>query len=352
MGTAPRDQKAFLEKYRITQEQFEKTELVWKDLCDVAADHTARLPGLQGTAQSVAHRLQLLPQVHSLKSRIKDPEHLVEKIIRKKRERPDKSETCENYREWITDLIGIRALHLFKDDWLPIHECVMATWTTHETPKAYVRAGDPSEIIEAFEKHGCVKEEHKAGYRSVHYILESSPTKDKHLVELQVRTLFEEGWSEIDHRTRYPRLSDDPTIAQCLTIFNRLAGSADEMGTFIQRLSVYVSEQSAAIAAKEQELGRKIEALKIQKSEKEALQAQVAELKRAVERQTSGLFPSLSMPSAPTLVHSGGLPLGATGPVAGIFAKCSSCGKPFAKSFSIFSEPGADLCMACRSRSA
>ena len=55
-------------------------------------------------------------------------------------------------------------------------------------------------------------EKHHFGYRSVHYLLKSLPGKRVHIAELQVRTLFEEGWSEIDHQVRYPRLSRDPRL--------------------------------------------------------------------------------------------------------------------------------------------
>jgi putative GTP pyrophosphokinase len=71
------------------------------------------------------------------------------------------------------------------------------------------------------------------GYRSVHYILDSSLTKKTRKVELQVRTIFEEGWSEVDHKIRYPRISDDKVLSQYLTDFNLLAGLADSMSDFV-----------------------------------------------------------------------------------------------------------------------
>jgi hypothetical protein len=55
-----------------------------------------------------------------------------------------------------------------------------------------------------------------------------------------VRTIFEEGWSEIDHNIRYPNFSDNPLTNNLLMILNRLAGSADEMSSFVQELSSYL----------------------------------------------------------------------------------------------------------------
>ncbi|EKH2437192.1 hypothetical protein O4M18_004240 [Escherichia coli] len=85
-------------------------------------------------------------------------------------------------------------------------------------------------------KKGCRIKLHDAGYRSVHYVIKTRPIKDEIFTEIQVRTIFEEGWSEIDHRIRYPDISDDHLINHFLMIFNRLAGSADEMGAFIFEL--------------------------------------------------------------------------------------------------------------------
>jgi putative GTP pyrophosphokinase len=100
------------------------------------------LKELQTTATYVVERLQTVPEVHSLKSRIKEAEHLVEKIIRKKYQGSDVVVDCESYERIVTDLVGVRVLHLFKDDWLPIHNFIGATWELREDPIAYVRDGD------------------------------------------------------------------------------------------------------------------------------------------------------------------------------------------------------------------
>ena len=55
-------------------------------------------------------------------------------------------------------------------------------------------------------------------------------------MEIQVRTVFEEAWSEIDHIMRYPYDTDNPVITEYLAIFNRMVGCADEMGTFLKKV--------------------------------------------------------------------------------------------------------------------
>ena len=58
---------------------------------------------------------------------------------------------------------------------------------------------------------------------------------------------LEDGWSEIDHRIRYPYDVDNPILSQYLFIFNRLAGSADEMASFVRLLKSNFEEKDRAI---------------------------------------------------------------------------------------------------------
>lgn len=129
----------------------------------------------------------------------------------------------------------IRILHLFKKDWQSIHHFINTMWRQVEQPIIYLRTGDESES-DLYSNKGCRIKLHDAGYRSAHYVIKTRPIKDEIFTEIQVRTIFEEGWSEIDHQVRYPDISDDHLINHFLMIFNRLAGSADEMGAFIFEL--------------------------------------------------------------------------------------------------------------------
>lgn len=60
--------------------------------------------------------LQQVNEVHSVRWRIKQPEHLMAKIIRKRNNGAEKYNkiSVDNYQKIVTDLIGIRVLHLFK----------------------------------------------------------------------------------------------------------------------------------------------------------------------------------------------------------------------------------------------
>lgn len=74
----------FLRCYGLTGEMFEATGLEWAMLEKIYVMHAADMPRLQKTADYVLQRLREVGAVHSLKVRIKHPEHLMQKIIRKK----------------------------------------------------------------------------------------------------------------------------------------------------------------------------------------------------------------------------------------------------------------------------
>ncbi len=280
------DKAAFLREYTITEEQFEKSQLDWSVLCDIRNHYKLRRAEFQTVANSISQTLQQVPSVHSLKVRVKDPDHLIEKIIRKQLEhiagpelRPTYTDcTPETYDSRITDLVGIRALHLFKEQWFDIHDFIEETWDRQEPPVAYVREGDDTRLFKAT---GCNVKPHKSRYTSVHYLIKSNPTKRIHLVELQVRTIFEEAWAEIDHSVRYPRQSEDELLVALLLTFSLVVGFADELGSFTRRLSEHLRTQSAEITAAREEVQKKLSEISMGQEERAQLQEKIEQLERA-----------------------------------------------------------------------
>jgi putative GTP pyrophosphokinase len=183
-------QEEFLSKYNITNEAFAGTGLQWNDLVLIYEDYEGYKEELEPSAIFIFNSLMKSKKVHSVRYRIKSSEHLVEKIIRKKIKNQTFNITVENYRSEITDLIGLRALHLFKEDWENVHDFIQATWKLKEPPVANFRKGDSPALIKIFKEKKCKTKEHEYGYRSIHYLIESQPTKNLHLAEIQVRTIF------------------------------------------------------------------------------------------------------------------------------------------------------------------
>lgn len=228
----------FLSSNSISSDAWSRCSVGWEELRAIGADHLGRMEVLEETAEYLAKKVQRFDRVHSVRWRVKDASHLMAKIARKQSEGAGKYAgiTRANYHDVITDLIGLRALHLFKSDCFSIDANLRDELDLLETPIAYVRAGDDDVLAEQYEQAGFAVRDHPHGYRSIHYVVKAQPTKRAVAAEIQVRTIFEEGWSEIDHTVRYPNFSDDPQVSYLLKIFNRLAGSADELGGFVLRL--------------------------------------------------------------------------------------------------------------------
>lgn len=238
----------FLKLANISEEVFASAKIEWEELVAIASDYQDSHQALESVAEQVSSRIRTFFGVHSVRWRIKDTLHLLKKIIRKRAENEPKAKwmnlDSSNYLSTVTDLIGVRALHLFRDECLAIDDAIRKTWNLAEPVIIFKRDGD--RIQPDMVKRGGEETVHEAGYRSIHYIAQTQPEKTEFLVEIQVRTIFQEGWSEIDHRVKYPDYSDNPQLAVFLSVFNGLAGSADEMGSFVQELTkiLHASEQA------------------------------------------------------------------------------------------------------------
>lgn len=242
----------FLKQFRLTEKDLEDARITWDELTDVRASYRTSLEDRTVASEVIARVLRREPHVHSVRLRLKAEDHLLEKIIRKRKADPKRSITIDNYDNEIVDLIGIRILHLYKRDWIHIHKFLtnMFPHREGESPVAYVRKGDDENSYKA---EGLAVEVHDHGYRSVHYTVAQAIGSRTFLAEVQVRTVFEEGWSEVDHDVRYPYNLNNSLTNECLQILNRLAGSADELGQFVVRLRDTHNQELETIAALDQQ---------------------------------------------------------------------------------------------------
>lgn len=230
--------ESFLDSYRISENELIENNINWDILCDIYADFNKYRHRYEAQADYIADTLRAHDKIHSVKSRVKDPEHLIFKVIRKTPDRKKKygedfQFNVSNYKEEVTDLIGVRAIHIFKEDWEAIHDFITKTWKVNEIT-ANVREGDDTQ---RFEELNIEIQSRKSGYRSVHYLIEFFPTNQKVIAEIQVRTIFEEGYGEIDHQLRYNHDQIPEVLALNLLLLNRIAGSSDEMASFINLLN-------------------------------------------------------------------------------------------------------------------
>ena len=257
------NKEQFFKIYNIDEEDLKKENINWEDLKAIHDDFIDCKKSYETQADLIANILRAQPKVHSVKTRVKDERHLIEKIIRKTPERREKygqdfNFTADNYKDEITDLLGIRVIHIFKEDWEEIHNFITNMWDVMEI-EANVREGDDTR---KFDEQGIAVCSRPSGYRSVHYLVESYPTNKKLITEVQVRTIFEEGYGEIDHQLRYSHEDIPELLGQNLMLLNRIAGSSDEMASLINRLSQSIQEVENKFKDKISEKDKKIESIK------------------------------------------------------------------------------------------
>jgi ppGpp synthetase/RelA/SpoT-type nucleotidyltranferase len=244
-------------------------------------DFIQRKEELADIARQTANQLLHAREVHAVRYRVKDPIHLLRKVIRKKAEYPDRIINQGNYLKWINDLAGIRVLHLYKESWSGIGHYIREVWELKRPPAAYIRKDDTGPFVRELTEAGCDIKLHQLGYRAVHFVIKTKPNKQSYFVEIQLRTLFEEAWSEIDHTIRYPDHVCSGFVRDLLSMLNRLTSHADDMATFIKSLSNRIqahelSQQPGLWTEEEQaELKAQVEGLPLTAEEKQRLQAHI-----------------------------------------------------------------------------
>lgn len=175
---------------------------------------------------------QPFPLVHTIKHRLKDPSHLADKIQRMgDRYTPEKGLLGN-----ITDLAGVRVLHLYLDDFPKIHSFVnrmvkTKEWRLVEKPVAYSWDPELNEFFKKLSLNVKIKDSH---YTSIHYVVAPN-NETKISCEIQVRTLFEEIWGEIDHAINYPHKTNHIPTQEQLRVLSKLVSTGSRLATSIYR---------------------------------------------------------------------------------------------------------------------
>ena len=157
---------------------------------------------------SQSEELKLL--LHTTKTRIKEPSRLKDKLLRQMASANEKTEkfdiTKENLFTRINDLAGIRLLHLHTRQIAEIDPILRAIFDEQRyelTENPFARTWD-DESRAFYRDIGIETQESPSMYTSVHYVI-GSASKTPVTCEIQVRTLAEEVWGEVDHAINYPQ---------------------------------------------------------------------------------------------------------------------------------------------------
>jgi len=206
---------------------------------------------------------QVSDSCYAFKSRIKPESRLVEKVSRKQKAKPDYKLTD------ITDVIGLRLVTLFRRDMPDVLASVVAL-IDHRielTPNPFKKGSIEQLIIysinpahdkiahqikEDMSQYGIAAElnSSSASYSSIHIVARvSQPTDLKYHVgsfnipvEIQIRTVFEDAWGEIDHKYGYvirsgkesgKLVSNSSMIQEHLKVLKKFADACAEYADLI-----------------------------------------------------------------------------------------------------------------------
>jgi putative GTP pyrophosphokinase len=125
--------------------------------------------------------------IESIKSRIKTPRSIFEKLDRR-----GIDFTVSNIERYLQDIAGIRVICSFIDDIYKLRDCLIQ-----------------QDDVGLLEEKDYIRYPKNNGYRSLHLILEVPIylTSGKYMmkVEVQLRTIAMDFWASIDHKMKYKR---------------------------------------------------------------------------------------------------------------------------------------------------
>lgn len=178
-------------------------------------------------------------KIHSVNSRAKDPDSFKTKAASRSDHDPSVPKYQDPVRQ-ITDLAGVRVITFFQKTLSEIDDVVNQEF----------------EVVSRSDKGATLLEEERFGYLSIHYDVKLNQQRAQlpehrafadSIVEIQVRTILQHAWAEIEHDIQYKSTLVIP--AEIKRRFMALAGLfelADREFQSIQDADVIISEQARA----------------------------------------------------------------------------------------------------------
>lgn len=174
-------------------------ETLEKKIVEFKAWYENQLSYHDATVRFLCDLIATIPKVEMIKGRTKSYDECISKFKRKYL--PSIKPEDDNYKisDFITDLIGIRAVCFYSEEIYEIRRFI----------KKYFREIEITDKASQLEKT-----ENKFGYKSLHLqlVLKSrlkgipNAEKFKNIsFELQIRTVIQDAWSILDHKIKYKK---------------------------------------------------------------------------------------------------------------------------------------------------
>lgn len=226
-----------------------------KEICHSIYDDYRNYKGhLDRVKVELLRRIDTLSGVHLQTSRVKDLDSLLVKIISKRHQHLlDKDNlysglNVDNYKDVLTDLIGMRLIINYRGKWEDLHNEIIDRFPyvedtsryksnffiphlengegiIAEMPVAYYAYGDN---VDMYKNAGIRTQMRDDGYRSIHYVISFQHT----YVEIQVRTIYDEAWSDCDHLYVYKHEENKSHAAlkELSQVLCSLTNSSNDLG--------------------------------------------------------------------------------------------------------------------------
>ena len=168
--------------------------------------------------------------IHFIKYRVKGQRSLTDKLQRLVREDPSAPIDASNIFDRVTDLAGVRIIHLHNDQLADLHPRVLQILDQNQ----YAQLSDPvahcwdDEYEALFHNIGLRTKRVDSMYTTVHYDVQASQNPPI-TCELQVRSLADEIWGEVSHRVNYPTESPSEACRDQLKVLARLTSGCGRL---------------------------------------------------------------------------------------------------------------------------
>jgi len=153
--------------------------------------------------------------IETIKSRLKSPESVLEKIYRK-----NLDFTVKDIEENLNDIAGVRVICSFQSDIYMLAEALLK-----------------QDDIRLVEKKDYIQSPKPNGYRSLHLIIEIPiflhDKKKMMKVEVQFRTIAMDFWASVEHKVRYKKNIPDSEAEQLAA---ELSSCADQIAAMDNKM--------------------------------------------------------------------------------------------------------------------
>lgn len=180
-------------EYNKFKKQIKKFEIEPKDFKELMMEYQCAILEVKTKLDVLNNEFMSNSQrnpIENIKTRIKSPESIYEKLERKGLEK-----SLDSVRKNIYDVAGIRVICSFVDDIYSIAELL-----------------SEQDDIKIISQKDYIKNPKKNGYRSLHLVAEIpiflSKGKTPVLVEIQIRTIAMNFWASLEHQIHYKKFSN------------------------------------------------------------------------------------------------------------------------------------------------